>query len=144
MNVTLPILLVEDNPMDVDLTQRAFIRHNLANPLEVARDGQEALDLIAKWKAGKPLPTLILLDLKLPKVSGLEVLRAIRAYPDFRIVPIVILTSSAEDHDIHEAYSLGANSYIVKPVDFDSFIEVARQIELYWTVLNVPGLPRHD
>jgi len=130
--------------MDVDLTRRAFIRHNLANPLEVARDGQEALDFIAKWKMGEPLPTVILLDLKLPKVSGLEVLRAIRAHSDFGIVPVVILTSSAEDQDIHEAYSLGANSYIVKPVDFDKFIDVARQIELYWTVLNIPGFPRRD
>lgn len=144
MNITLPILLVEDNPMDVDLTRRAFIRHNLANPLEVARDGQEALDFISKWKMGEPLPTVILLDLKLPKVSGLEVLRAIRAHSDFGIVPVVILTSSAEDQDIHEAYSLGANSYIVKPVDFDKFIDVARQIELYWTVLNIPGFPRRD
>ncbi|MEO6825077.1 MAG: response regulator [Nitrosospira sp.] len=144
MNITLPILLVEDNPMDVDLTRRAFIRHNLANPLEVARDGQEALDFIAKWKIGEPLPTVILLDLKLPKVSGLEVLRAIRAHSDFGIVPVVLLTSSAEDQDIHEAYSLGANSYIVKPVDFDKFIDVARQIELYWTVLNIPGFPRRD
>ena len=130
--------------MDVDLTRRAFIRHNLANPLEVARDGQEALDFIAKWKMGEPLPAVILLDLKLPKVSGLEVLRAIRAHSDFGIVPVVILTSSAEDQDIHEAYSLGANSYIVKPVDFDKFIDVARQIELYWTVLNIPGFPRRN
>jgi CheY-like chemotaxis protein len=144
MNIALPILLVEDNPMDVDLTRRAFIRHNLANPLEVARDGQEALDFIAKWTAGEPVPTVILLDLKLPKISGLEVLRVIRAHPNFGTVPVVILTSSAEDHDIHEAYSLGANSYIVKPVDFDKFIDVARQIKLYWTVLNTHCLPRYD
>lgn len=144
MNIALPILLVEDNPMDVDLTRRAFIRHNLANPLEVARDGQEALDFIAKWTAGEPVPTVILLDLKLPKISGLEVLRVIRAHPNFGTVPVVILTSSAEDHDIQEAYSLGANSYIVKPVDFDKFIDVARQIKLYWTVLNIPCLPRYD
>lgn len=144
MNIALPILLVEDNPMDVDLTRRAFIRHNLANPLEVARDGQEALDFIAKWTAGEPVPTVILLDLKLPKIGGLEVLRVIRAHPNFGTVPVVILTSSAEDHDIQEAYSLGANSYIVKPVDFDKFIDVARQIKLYWTVLNIPCLPRYD
>ena len=130
--------------MDVDLTRRAFIRHNLANPLEVARDGQEAVDFIAKWTAGEPVPTVILLDLKLPKISGLEVLRVIRAHPNFGTVPVVILTSSAEDHDIQEAYSLGANSYIVKPVDFDKFIDVARQIKLYWTVLNIPCLPRYD
>ena len=141
--MTPPILLIEDNPMDVDLTRRAFIRHNLNNPLQVARDGQEALDFIEKWEMGEAIPVVILLDLKLPKVSGLEVLRVIRAHPDFGTIAVVILTSSAEDRDIHEAYSLGANSYIVKPVDFDKFIEVARQIELYWTVLNIADLPRH-
>lgn len=142
MNMVMPILLVEDNPMDVDLTRRAFSRHNLANPLEVARDGKEALDLIDGWKEGDAVPSVILLDLKLPKVSGLEVLRAIRAHPAFGTVPVVVLTSSAEDNDIHEAYSLGANSYIVKPVEFEKFIEVARQIELYWTVLNMRCFPK--
>lgn len=123
--------------MDVDLTRRAFIRHNLANPLEVMRDGQEAIDFVAGWRAGDPVPSVILLDLKLPKISGLEVLRVIRAHPDIGTVPIVVLTSSAEDDDIRKAYLLGANSYIVKPVDFEKFIDVARQIELYWTVLNM-------
>jgi CheY-like chemotaxis protein len=137
MNNTLPILLIEDNPMDVDLTQRAFIRHNLANPLEVMRDGQEAIDFVAGWRAGDPVPTVILLDLKLPKICGLEVLRVIRAHPDIGTVPVVVLTSSAEDDDIRKAYLLGANSSIVKPVDFEKFIDVARQIELYWTVLNM-------
>ena len=87
MSDTLPILLIEDNPMDVDLTRRAFIRHKLANPLKVARDGQEALDLIEAWQAGDLIPSVILLDLKLPKISGLEVLRVIRAHPDFRHCP---------------------------------------------------------
>jgi CheY-like chemotaxis protein len=128
--------------MDVDLTRRAFIRHNLANPLKVARDGQEALDLVEAWRAGDIVPSVILLDLKLPKISGLDVLRVIRAHSVFGTVPVVMLTSSAEDGDINEAYSLGANSYIVKPVDFDKFIEVARQIELYWTVLNMHNFPQ--
>jgi len=142
MNTALPILLIEDNPMDVDLTRRAFIRHNLANPLEVLRDGQEALDFIAGRRAGEPVPSVILLDLKLPKVSGLDVLRAIRAHPDLGTVPVVVLTSSADDGDVHQAYKLGANSYILKSVDFDKFIDVARQIELYWTVLNTPGFSK--
>ena len=136
MNIELPILLIEDNPMDVDLTRRAFIRHNLTNPLEVLRDGQEAIDFIARWREGEPAPSVILLDLKLPKVSGLDVLKSVREHSSLKTVPVVVLTSSAEDADIHEAYLLGANSYIVKPLDFEKFIDVARQIELYWTVLN--------
>ncbi len=135
---TRPILLVEDNPLDVDLTLRAFARRKLLNPVEVARDGQEALDCIPKWEATGIAPAVIMLDLKLPKVSGLEVLRTIRAHPRFGSVPIVILTTSAEDHDIREAYACGVNSYIVKPVDFEKFVEVAGQIDLYWTVLNAP------
>ena len=137
MPTRVPILLIEDNPMDVDLTRRAFIRHNVTNPLEVLRDGQEALDFLSGYKSGEHAPSVVLLDLKLPKVSGLEVLRAFRKHSIFGTIPVVVLTSSAEDVDIHEAYLLGANSYIVKPVDFDKFIDVARQIELYWTVLNV-------
>lgn len=136
---TRPILLIEDNPMDVDLTKRAFARKRLANPLEIARDGEEALAYLARWQAGIPLPVLILLDLKLPKVDGLEVLRQIRIHPEFNISPVVILTTSAETDDIRAAYRLGANSYIVKPVDFEKFIEVAEQIELYWAVLNNPA-----
>jgi CheY-like chemotaxis protein len=136
MNTALPILLIEDNPMDVDLTRRAFVRHNLTNPLEVLRDGQEALDFFSSWRRGDLAPSVVLLDLKLPKVSGLEVLRTIREHSLLGTVPVVVLTSSSEDIDIHEAYLLGANSYIVKPVDFEKFIDVARQIELYWTVLN--------
>jgi len=137
-NFTRPILLIEDNPMDVDLTRRAFARRKLVNPFEVVRDGAEALAYLTHWEADAPLPVVILLDLKLPKVDGLEVLRQIKAHPQFRPIPVVILTTSAEDHDIQTAYQLGANSYIVKPVDFDRFMEVAEQIELYWSVLNKP------
>ncbi|NVZ10679.1 response regulator [Allochromatium humboldtianum] len=133
-----PILLVEDNPMDLDLTRRAFARRRLANPIEVARDGQEALDWIPRWEAGEPLPLVVLLDLKLPRVSGLEVLRQLREHPISRDLPVVVLTSSSEDRDIETAYRLHANSYIVKPVNFDTFMEVAAQIELYWCLLNHP------
>lgn len=133
-----PILLVEDNPMDLDLTQRAFARRRLTNPIEVARDGQEVLDWIPRWEAGEPLPLVILLDLKLPRVSGLEVLRQLRAHPVSQDLPVVVLTSSSEDQDIETAYRLHANSYIVKPVNFDKFMEVAAQIELYWCLLNHP------
>jgi CheY-like chemotaxis protein len=138
MNINKPILLVEDNPMDVDLTLRAFRRRKVTNPIEVARDGEEALAWLPRWEAGETQPVVILLDLKMPRVNGLEVLRQLKGHPDFRIIPVVVLTSSAEDRDIHEAYKLGVNSYIVKPVDFDKFMDVAEQIELYWTVLNKP------
>ena len=132
-----PILLVEDNPVDLDLTLRAFNKRNLSNPLEVARDGSEVLERLAGWEADqRTLPIVILLDLKLPKVSGLEVLRALRAHPVTACLPVVVLTSSGEGQDIAEAYRLGANSYIVKPVDFDKFLDVAAQIELYWCVVN--------
>jgi CheY-like chemotaxis protein len=133
-----PILLVEDNPADLDLTRRAFTRSNLLNPVLVARDGQEALDFIPRWEGGEPLPLLVLLDLKLPRVGGLEVLRRFRATPVSRAVPVVVLTTSAEDADVDTAYRLGANSYILKPVDFDSFVRVASQIEVYWCALNLP------
>ena len=135
-----PILLIEDNPMDVDLTRRAFARRKLVNPLEIARDGQEALDYFRRWEAGDPQPSVILLDLKLPKVDGLEVLRQLKSHPIFRVIPVVILTTSAEERDIQAAYQLGVNSYIVKPVDFDKFMDVAAHIDLYWMVLNqIPG-----
>ena len=133
-----PILLVEDNPMDVDLTRRAFAKRHLVNKLEVARDGEEALAFIDRWEAGEPPPVVILLDLKLPKVDGLEVLRRLRSHEQFRSIPVVIVTTSSEDADIRAAYELGANSYIVKPVDFNRFLDVAQQIELYWSVLNTP------
>lgn len=135
---TRPILLVEDNPMDVDLTLRAFKKRKIANPILVARDGAEALAWLPRWEAGEVLPAVILLDLKLPKFSGLEVLRQIKDHPQFSAIPIVMLTSSCDDTDIKKAYLLGVNSYIVKPVDFEKFMEVAAQIELYWIMLNTP------
>jgi CheY-like chemotaxis protein len=133
-----PILLVEDNPIDLDLTIRAFSLSNLTNPIIVARDGEEALGFLKKWENGELLPVVILLDLKLPKFDGLEVLRTIKSHPDFQTIPVVVLTSSGESSDVTSAYKNGANSYIVKPVDFEKFIEVAKHIELYWSVLNKP------
>jgi hypothetical protein len=136
MSTNRPILLVEDNPMDVDLTRRAFARRNMLNPLEVARDGEEALAWLARWEAGEPVPVVILLDLKLPRVPGLEVLKRLKAHPEFSRIPVVVLTTSREDADVDAAYALGVNSYIVKPVEFEKFIEVATHIDLYWCVLN--------
>lgn len=135
---TRPILLVEDNPVDLDLTLRAFARRNLANPVQVARDGQEALDWIPRWEAGEPLPLVILLDVKLPRVNGLEVLRRLREHPVSQKLPVVMLTSSNEERDVQMAYQHHANSYIVKPVSFDNLMDVAAQIELYWCLINHP------
>lgn len=136
MNMNKPILLVEDNPMDVDLTLRAFRRRKVTNPILVARDGEEALAWLPRWETGEPLPVVILLDLKLPKIDALEVLRQLKSHPVFSVIPVVVLTSSAENRDVAQAYQLGTNSYIVKPVDFEKFMDVAEQIELYWTILN--------
>ncbi len=134
------ILLVEDNPMDVDLALRAFRRRRLTNPVDVARDGEEALAWLARWEAGEEPPAVVLLDLKLPRIDGLEVLRRFKTHERFRRVPVVVLTTSAENQDVRDAYQIGANSYIVKPVDFEKFVEVAAQIEIYWTVVNAPSL----
>lgn len=134
-----PILLVEDNPQDVDLTLRAFQRRKLASPILVARDGEEALAWIPRWEAGEILPVVILLDLRLPRIDGLTVLRTLKTHTALRRIPIVVLTTSKENHDIQSAYDLGANSYIVKPVDFNNFMDVAQQIELYWRALNEAG-----
>lgn len=135
------ILLVEDNQDDIDLTLRAFQKSSVANNIVVARDGQEALDyLFAALANGDhdpdAVPQVVLLDLKLPKVSGLDVLRALRADERTRRLPVVILTSSRHERDIVESYDRGANSYVRKPVDFAQFIEAARQLGLYWLVLN--------
>jgi two-component system response regulator len=135
------ILLVEDNPNDVRLTLHAFKRHNLANRIHVVRDGAEALEFVfctgayADRQIGDA-PKVILLDLKLPKIDGLEVLRQIKADVRTRTIPVVMLTSSSEERDLVESYQLGVNSYIVKPVDFDQFTEVARMLGLYWLLLN--------
>lgn len=133
-----PILLVEDNPVDVDLTLRAFAKRKLTNPIQVARDGEEALAWIPRWVAGEPLPLVILLDIKLPRVDGLEVLRQLREHAVSKDLAVVVLTTSSEDKDVQAAYHLKANSYIVKPVNFEKFNEVAAQIELYWCLLNRP------
>jgi len=102
----------------------------------VARDGEEALAYLARWEAGEAVPIFILLDLKLPKISGLEVLRQLKEHPTYSAIPVIVLTTSAEDQDVDEAYKLGCNSYIVKPVDFDKFMDIAFQVEVYWCALN--------
>jgi len=140
------ILLVEDDPNDVELTLHTFKAHNLANRIEVVRDGAEALEFIfgAGAYAQRRIvdgPKVILLDLKLPKVDGLEVLRRVKADPRTRLIPVVVLTSSREERDIVESYELGVNSYIVKPVNFEQFTEAVRSLGMYWLLLNQPPRP---
>ncbi len=133
------ILLVEDNPDDVELTLRAFKRHQLANEIVVARDGEEALGRLFGADGVEALrPEIVLLDLNLPKLEGLEVLRRIRADPRTRRIPVVVLTSSNEQRDILTSYDLGANSFVRKPVDFSEFVEATRQLGIYWLALNEP------
>jgi two-component system response regulator len=137
------ILLVEDNPTDLALALRVFRKHELANRIEVARDGAEALDFLFgegahAGRGGLQIPKVILLDLKLPKIGGLEVLRRIKGDPRTRTIPIVVLTSSQEEKDLVESYELGVNSYIVKPVDFDQFSDCLKQIGIYWLLSNAP------
>lgn len=131
-----PILLVEDNPVDIDLTRRAFARSQLLGPISVAHDGEEALGMILRWDAGERPPSLILLDINLPRVNGIEVLRQLKTHPKYRCIPVIMLSSSSEDRDLADAYALGVNSYIVKPVDYDRFVEAAGHIERYWGELN--------
>lgn len=135
------ILLVEDNPADVELTLRALKRNNIANKIIVVNDGEEALDFIFARGAFSDRkvengPKVVILDLKLPKVDGLEVLRAMKSDPRAQIIPVVVLTSSKEETDIVESYRLGVNSYIVKPVDFDKFVESVRILGFYWLLFN--------
>lgn len=137
------ILLVEDNPDDVELTVRAFQKNNIANNLVVARDGVEALDYLFGRGAYtgrdiKNMPKLILLDLKLPKMDGLQVLEHIRAEESTKLTPVVILTSSKEEQDLIHSYQSGANSYVRKPIDFNAFVEAVRNIGLYWLLINEP------
>lgn len=137
------ILLVEDNPNDVELALHSFRRYQVANRVEVLRDGAEALDYLfasGDWASRDiaVIPRVVLLDLKLPRVTGIEVLRKLKADERTRDIPVVALTSSREDRDIAECYAIGVNSYIVKPVDFEQFTEAIRQIGLYWLVLNQP------
>jgi two-component system response regulator len=135
------ILLVEDNDDDIALTLRAFKKNNIKNAVVVARDGADALDYLFatgphSGRDRTDLPQVMLLDLKLPKIDGLEVLRRIRANEDTKTLPIVVLTSSKEEQDLIASYRLGCNSYVRKPVDFDEFVEAARQLGLYWLLLN--------
>lgn len=133
------LLLVEDNPSDVELTLHVFQKHHLANQIQVVRDGAEALEFLS---GNCQLPKLVLLDLKLPKVDGLEVLQRIRANPRTRDIPVTILTTSCEERDIVESYRLGVNSYLVKPVDFERFTDAVRVLGMYWLLLNQSPIHR--
>ena len=140
------ILLVEDNPDDAELTKRAFKKSNITNRIVVAQDGAEALDYLfaqGPWegRGHDTDPVVTLLDLKLPRISGLDVLQRLREAPRTKLLPVVILTSSVEEQDMIRGYNLGCNSYIHKPVDFNQFVESVRILGLYWTMLNKPPLP---
>jgi two-component system response regulator len=135
------ILLVEDNPNDVELTLRALKKHNLANQVKVVSDGAQALDYLFcsgayEGKINQPPPKVVFLDLKLPKIDGREVLRRMKTDDRTRAIPVVVLTSSQEERDIAESYKLGANSYVVKPLDFNKFVEAVAELGLYWVLLN--------
>jgi CheY-like chemotaxis protein len=140
-----PILLIEDNPMDVDLTLEAFREQGVENPVNVCRDGEEAMRYLATHRQASDagLPVLVLLDLRLPKVDGIEVLRYARSDEVWRQIPVIVLTTSRETADIATAYRLGVNSYIVKPVDFLEFTDVVDAIKKYWLLLNEPPFPHH-
>jgi CheY-like chemotaxis protein len=131
------ILLVEDNQVDIDLTLLAFSRINFVQPVQIARDGAETLEIVEQWHKGNPMPCLVLLDINIPKVNGLEVLHTIKGSNRTRHIPVVILTSSTNDADLRTAYEFGANSYIIKPVDFEEFKTLTMILCDYWIRLNV-------
>jgi two-component system response regulator len=143
MDKEIEILLVEDNASDEELAIIALKKHEIKNKIHIARDGVEALEFLFGSVDGETLtcfgPLVVLLDLKLPRINGLEVLRRIKEHPEAKKIPVVILTSSSEEKDILESYQLGANSYIRKPVDFNQFAEAVNQIGLYWLILNKPA-----
>jgi two-component system, response regulator len=141
MTQEMDILLIEDNPEDVEITLRAFRKHHIANKIHVVRDGEEALECLfsnGRYAEGSPCQNtrLILLDLKLPKVDGLEILQKVKSDPRTRHIPVVVLTSSREEEDLAKSYNYGVNSYVVKPVDFAQFSDAVRQVGLYWMLLN--------
>jgi two-component system response regulator len=136
-NLAVEVLLVEDNPDDAELTIRVLKKHNLANNLVHLQDGEEALEFLFT-KGNNNIPKLILLDLKMPKVDGIEVLRKIKNDAQKKIIPVVILTSSKEERDIIESYALGVNAYVVKPVEFEKFVEAVAKLGLFWLLLNQP------
>ena len=147
MSTPLEILLVEDNPNDAELAIRALKKRNLANNLIHVEDGQAALDFLFctgayEGRDASHLPKVVLLDLKLPKVNGIEVLRQLRAEPRTKLLPVVVLTSSREERDVIETYELGANSFIVKPVDFENFSEAVSHLGMYWLLMNEPPIRR--
>lgn len=136
-NLAVEVLLIEDNPDDAELTIRVLKKHNLANNLVHLHDGEEALEFLFA-EGNKNIPKLILLDLKMPKVDGIEVLRKIKNDPEKKIIPVVILTSSKEERDVIESYHLGVNAYVVKPVEFEKFVEAVATLGLFWLILNQP------
>ena len=142
MNILKRILLVEDSPLDAEMTLKALHAHHLANEVLHVRDGAEALDFLYRRGAfaghANGNPAVVLLDLKMPKVDGLEVLRRMKGEPDLKTIPVVIMTSSREDRDLQQAYSLGVNAYVVKPVRFEAFVDAVKQVGAFWAVLNEP------
>lgn len=138
------ILVVEDDPLNVELFQLALDNYNFVNQIDVVEDGEQALDYLLGQEGNppsRPLPRLVLLDLRLPKINGIQVLQALRNHPRTRNLVVVVMTGSLEDSDLNACYDLGVNSYVVKPLDFQQFIDLARQVGLYWMLINKPPLP---